>query len=164
MANASVVIYNTSREPVADLNNAYEVGVEQRINELSRAWFHLPIDDVHVLECTHRRYAEIYNGDTRVDLFRIIQITTADFDGKKYYRYDCEHVLATLQDHKVNAALYGTTNTTTSIGEILVEQPTANWQLGTCVFTEAYLYEWVAGTSLLAALLSIPKRFGCNYQ
>ena len=53
MPNAPVAVFNTSRQRVADLNNAFRVGVEQRMNELSRAWFYLPIDDVHVSECTH---------------------------------------------------------------------------------------------------------------
>lgn len=164
MTNAPVIIYNASREPVADLNNASLVGTEERINELSRAWFHLPVGDVHVSECIFHRYAEVYDGDRRVDLFRIVKKQTVNIAGKKYYRFDCEHVWATLQDPKLSVILYGSAGTETAIGEVLAEQINADWQLGTCDFDKEYLYKWQPGASLLKALREIPERFKCSYQ
>lgn len=164
MANSAVVIYNSSREPVADLHRASGVSYEQRINEVHRAWFNLSIDDPHVSECVGMRYAEIWNGDDRVDLFRIVRKFKHRESDQTYYRFECEHVLVTLMDKRFQATTYSGPGTATSIGDVLAEQVTVNWQLGTCDFDRQFLYKWRPGTSLLEALISIPARFQCAYQ
>jgi len=164
MANASVVIYNAAREPVADLNQAFDVGYEQRINELYRAWFSLPYDDPHISECTGLRYAEIYNGDERVDLFRIIKKAKRGTSEKTYYRFECEHVFATLMNDEVKVTLNSGPGSITSIGDVLALQGTVNWALGSSDFDRQFLYTWEPGTSLLEAMADIPARFGCSYQ
>jgi len=161
---ASVVIYNTSREPIADLHLAFDIGYEQRINGLHRAWFSLPLDDPHIAECTGMNYAEIWDGDERVDLFRIVRKYKRRTTKETYYRFECEHALVTLMDNRFQATTYSGPGTTTSIGDVLDEQDTANWQLGTCDFDRQFLYKWKPGTSLLEALMSIPARFQCAYQ
>ena len=164
MANSSVVIYNTSREVVAYLHQVSGVAYEQRINEVHRAWFNLPIDDPHVSECVGMRYAEIWNGDDRVDLFRIVRKFKHRESDQTYYRFECEHVLVTLMDDEFQATTYSGPGTSTSIGDVLGEQITGNWQLGTCDFDRQFLYKWRPGTSLLEALISIPARFQSAYQ
>jgi phage minor structural protein len=164
-SGASVIVYNSDLERVAFLPKAFGIGIEERINELSRAWFQLPIDDEHVAECSMLRYVDIYDGDERQDLFRIVKKTTAGKDGKKYYRYECEHALSTLQDAKLASILYaGDEGTEEAVLSVLDQQASTHWQLGTCEFDKAYLYEWAPGTSLLKALFDIPERFKCDYQ
>jgi len=162
--NATVIIYDTNRQKVAYLPKVYQAGVEERLNELSRAWFHLPLDDVHVPELSVLRYAEVFDEDERIDLFRIVKVRTVRVGQETYYRYECEHVLGVLQDDKLDAILYSGPGTAVSLANVLAEQTVANWQLGTCEFSEQYLYEWAAGTSLLAAFLDIPARFKSQYQ
>jgi len=164
MANASVVIYNAAREPVADLHQAFDVGYEQRINELHRAWFSLPYDDPHLSEVTGLRYAEIYSGDERVDLFRIIKKYKRGTSEKTYYRFECEHVFATLMNDEVKVTLNSGPGSITSIGDVLALQGTVNWALGSSDFDRQFLYTWEPGTSLLEAMADIPARFGCSYQ
>jgi phage minor structural protein len=160
----TVTVYNRSREKVADLHQAYQVGVEQRLNEVGQASFLLPLDDPHVAYVQLLYYAEIYDGDQRVDLFRITRRSTVRTGSAMYYRYDCEHVLGMLRDDKLAATLAPTVGTAVAINALLALQGTANWVLGTCGFTEAYLYSWKAGTSLLFALLDVPERFKAEYQ
>jgi len=158
------VIYNASREPAADLHQAFGVGYEQRVNEIHRAWFNLPIDDPHISECTGMRYAEIWNGEDRVDLFRIVRKRKRRTTKNPYYRFECEHALITLKDNQFQATTDSGPGTATSIGDVLAEQDTVNWQIGTCDFDRQFLYQWKPGTTLLEALIDIPKRFQCAYQ
>ncbi len=164
MANSTVLIYDRSRVILADLPEAYQVAVTQRLNEVGTASFLLPLDDSHVADVQLLYYAEIWDGDTRQDLYRIVKRSTVRTDSATYYRYDCEHVFGMLRDDKLAASLAPTVGTTVAINAVLALQGTANWTLGTCGFTEAYLYAWKKGTSLLTALLEIPERFKADYQ
>jgi len=155
----NVIIYDASLKAVADLPQAYNISYELRANEVGKASFSIPIDDVHLSEITQRRYAEIYDGDRRIELFRITKLNK---QGNELH-VSCEHVLATLRDTEINDTLYGSAGTSTAIGEVLAEQTVAHWQAGTCGFTEQFLYEWPRGTSLLKALLDIPARFQSGY-
>jgi len=167
MSNSSVVIYDTSRDKVAYLQNAVKIGYEWRLNEVGRAWFSLPADDPKVSECTARRYAEIYDGDDRVGLFRLTQpIDTARDSGGKFLRFEAEHVLATLIDdilfqyhEQGGTGVY----TTDILDYILGEQVTGNWTKGTCAFSKQFTYNW-ENENLLAALFSVPKPFVESYQ
>jgi len=154
---SNVIIYDFSLDKVAYLPGAFDIAYELRANEVGKASFSVAVDDAHVSEIAQRRYAEIYDGDRRIDLFRIVRLTKTGHTLK----VECEHVLATLADMEIDGTLYGSAGTATAIGEVLAEQ--AHWQLGTCDFDEQFLYEWPRGTSLLKALLDIPKRFQSGY-
>jgi len=155
--NAPVTIYDSSLDVQADLKLAFDIGYEKRANDVWRAWFSIPINDPHASEVTALRYAEIYDGDERVDLFRIIRKFTARSGGQEVYRFECEHVLANLIDTKMTARTLSGPGTVSSIADIIALQ--ADWQAGTCGFNEQFLYGWDRGTSLLEAMLDIPERF-----
>jgi len=156
---SQVIIYDADLNKVAILPKAYKISYELRANEVGRASFSVPIDDEHVDEITQRRYAEIYDGDRRIDLFRIVKLVKKEDE----LSVSCEHVLATLRDTEINETLYGSAGTATAINEVLAEQTVSHWQLGTCDFDELFLYEWPRGTTLLKALLSIPEKFQSGY-
>lgn len=163
--NAPVVVYNASMQRVAHLPNAFRIRFEKKINQVWNAWFYLPHDDVHAGECTVRRFVEIYDGSTRVGLFRIIDRKTRHLATRKVYLYECEHVLATLNDDMLvdvhNAGVTG--QTTGAINYVLGRQDTIRWKLGTCGWSRNFLYRWENKT-LLEALFEIPRRFGEDYQ
>ena len=162
---APVIIYDTSLNKVAYLPLAFEVAYHLRANEVGRAWFSVPIDDPHLSEIQELRYAEIYNGDTRVELFRILTSWKDQKGGEEYQRFECEHVLGTLVDDEFDDTFYtgAPAGTTAALTAILAEQGTSRWTLGTCAFSEGYLYEWARGVSLLKGLLDVPKRFQSGY-
>ena len=156
-----VVIYDrVNFNPLAHLD-AYEVSVEERINEVWTASFSLPIDDPHADLIDLLDYAELWDEDTRIGLFRILRRKTSRADGKTI-TYECEHVLGMLRDPKLTATTYAGPGTVDSINAILDLQ--THWEFVTCDFNEAYLYKWEAGVSLLEALLDIPERFHSDYQ
>lgn len=161
--NAPVVVYTLSLKTAAYLPAAFDIAYEKRANEVWRAWFSIPLDYPHVAECTSRRYVELYDSNDRVGLFRIVKKYKYVREGNEYYRFECEHVLATLMDDQAPKTLYAGPGTEASIETVLALQGTANWKLGTCGFAEQYLYEWPRGTSLLEALLDIAERFQCTY-
>jgi len=159
---APVIIYDTSLNKAAYLPLAFSVAYHLRANEVGRAWFSVPIDDPHISEIQELRYAEIFNGDTRIELFRIL---TSWKDGEGNQRFECEHVLGTLMDDEFDDTFYtgAVAGTTAALTAILAEQGTSRWSLGTCAFSESFLYEWPRGTSLLKGLLDVPKRFQEGY-
>ena len=163
LPNGPVVIYDgTNFNPLAHLD-AYDVSVEERINEVWTASFSLPIDDPHVPLIDLLDLAELWDEETRIGLFRILRRKTIRGDGT-FIDYECEHVLGMLQDELLTATTYAGPSTDDTINVILDKQQTAHWQLGACEFNEAFLYEWERGTSLLRALLDIPERFHQDYQ
>jgi len=163
--NAPVIIYDTSLNKVAYLPLAFDVAYHLRANEVGRAWFSVPLDDTHLSEIQELRYAEIFDGDTRVELFRILTSWKDQKGGEEYQRFECEHVLGTLMDDEFDDTFYtgAPAGTTAAIAAILAEQGTGRWVIGTCAFSESYLYEWARGVSLLKAILDIPKRFQSGY-
>jgi phage minor structural protein len=164
LALIPVRIYNTSRELVAELENATDIGYSLRINQLWTAQFSLPYDDDKTSECSPRRYAEIYDGDRRIGLFRIFKRKIRHHSGGKFIEYRCRHVLGTLNDDTIPGLLNGGPGTTTAINTVLGQQGTANWQLGTNDFSaKNYEYLWER-QKLLRALLSIPERIKADYH
>jgi len=155
-----VKVYNTSRELVADIADAYAINYEMRENEIWTAGFTIAADDPHAAEIAVLRYAEIYDDDERVELFRIKKITYSDGEATEI-RVDCEHVLATLIDAKVAAITYSGPGTAVSIADVLALQ--SNWALGTCDFNAQFLYEWARGASLWACLCDIVGRLQSGY-
>jgi len=73
-----IKIYDTGLNLVADIADAHSIGYEMRANEIWTASFTIPADDPHAEEVTTRRYAEVFDGDTRVDLFRIKRLVYSD--------------------------------------------------------------------------------------
>lgn len=160
MPKAAVIIYDLNMRRVAMLENAFDIGYETPFNGLWTANFSLPATDEKNAECKPLYFAEIFDGDQRVDLFRIVPTDTKRGDGPTI-TYQLEHALATLLDdvlfqyHQVgNLGVY----TAAVLQYILNQQTTIRWQLGTLSFARQFEYKW-ENDNLLAAVFSVPKPF-----
>jgi len=163
---APVRIYDQQLQLVAVLENAHKVGYETPLNNLWRASFSLPADDPKNTECKPLYYVEIFDGDERIDLFRIVPHAARRDSSGQTITYQCEHVLATLLDdvmfqfHTVgNLGVY----TRDVLEYILSKQLVQRWQLGTVSFARQFEYSW-ENENLLAALFSVPKPFVEEYM
>ena len=164
--NASIPqIFNTNMERLAFLENASSVGYELPLNGLWTASFSLPADDPKVAYCEPLNYVEIYDGETRIDLFRIIgeDLTRSD---ESYKVYSCEHVLATLlNDVMFRYHQIGGTGIRTPqvLSYILNQQTTPRWALSQVDFDRRFEYSF-ENSNLLAALFAVPKCFDEDYE
>lgn len=166
MNQTNIVIYDRDMQKVAYLENAYDIRYEMPLNALWNASFSLPAEDEKNAECKTFYFVELFDGNERIELFRIVQSTTTrGIDGTKT-TYHCEHVLATLLDdvmfqyHTVGNLGYYTRNV---IAYILSKQTTQRWQVGTVSFNRQFEYNW-ENDNLLAALFSVPKPFDGEYM
>ena len=161
MANPNIPrVYNQNMERLAMLDKATRIGYKQIHNGLWMASFTLPADDPKNDYCQPFNYVEIFDGDKRVELFRIMK------DGlvrsrKGHITYLCEFVITTLlndimfQFHQIgNLGVF----TPEVIRYILSFQSVQNWRLGRCEFNHQFLYKWES-ENLLVALFDVPKPF-----
>lgn len=151
---------------VAFLENAYNICYTQEHNALWSAQFTLPLADPKNKHCEFFNFAEIYDGEKYIGLFRIVPSTVTKNEGTKEIVYQCEHVLATLMDdilfgwHEIgNLGVY----TSEVLSYILEKQTVARWQLGECEFRHQYLYGW-ENENLLTALFSVPNAFTESFR
>lgn len=157
-------IFNANRERVAYLENVISVSYTLNLNSLWTASFSLPASDTKNIYCQPLYYVEIYDGDERIDLFRIIgeDLTRSN---EVVRVYECEHVLATLlndvlfQYHQIGGV---GVNTTAVLNYILNKQTVAKWQLDTCAFSRQFEYSF-ENENLLSALFAVPKAFDTDY-
>lgn len=166
MRKSYVTVYDLNMRRVAELENAANIAYETPMNSLWKASFDLPIDDPKNEYCKPFYFVEIYDGDERIDLFRILPSTGQKSAQIQRIRYQCEHVLATLIDdvlfqyHTIgNLGVY----TRQVLQYILDRQTTKRWQLGTVEFDHQFEYNW-ENTNLLGALFSVPKPFVDEYM
>ena len=157
-------VFDRNMKRLAYLDNAMSVGYALETNSLWTATFTMPADDPKTEYCTPLNYVEIFDGDERIDLFRIIGEDLERSDGATRF-YNCEHVLATL----LNDVLFqyhqcGGTGVRTAevLNYILNRQTTRNWVLGSCDFERFFEYNWENST-LLAALFAVPECFDSDY-
>ena len=158
MKNAPVAIYNTDLELVAYLENATAIAYKKRKGEVWTASFCLPADDPKNDECQDFYYAEIFDGDDRVGLFRIVLNGKSRIAGKPVIEYECKHVLSTLNDDMLVGVHNAGPGVTAALEYIIGKQVVAHWQLGTVEFVQNFYHYWDS-ISLLAALYTIPERF-----
>ena len=161
---AAPQIFDRNMKRLAYLDNAMSVGYNLEMNALWTASFSMPADDKKNSYCLPLNYVEIFDGDERIDLFRIIGEDLERSDGATRV-YNCEHVLATLlndvlfQYHQVGGAL---TRTPAVLNYILSKQTTRNWTLANCAFNRQFEYNF-ENTTLLSALFSVPNCFDRDY-
>lgn len=161
-----IKVYNQSLQLVAFLQNAFSIGYETPLNSLWMASFSLPADDPKNEECLPLRFVEIFDGNNRVELFRIMPNTARRSNDGKSITYQCEHALATLLDdvlfqfHQVGNLGYYTDQV---MSYVLAKQTVTRWQLGTISFQRQFEYSW-ENENLLAALFSVPKPFTNEYM
>lgn len=161
-----IKLYDTSLVLVAVLQNAFDIGYDQKFNELWTATFSLPVNDPKVAEISPMMFIEmdVGRGDS-TDMFRIMPYTQANND-INIITYECEHVLTTLMNDvmfQLHTAGTPTDDTTDAINYVLSQQSVAHWVLGTCSFTRNFEYKW-ENENLLSALFGIPKPFNTEYQ
>lgn len=158
-------IFDRNMKRLAFLDNAVSVGYSLEINSLWTATFTLPTDDDKNAYCQPLNFVEIFDGDERIDLFRIIGEDLERSNGATRF-YDCEHVLATLlsdvlfQYHQYGG---GGIKTADVLNYVLARQTTRNWVLGDCDFKRYFEYNWENST-LLAALFAVPECFDSEYM
>ena len=126
-------VFDRNMKRLAYLDNAMSVGYTLETNSLWTASL-LCQRTTRKQYCTPLNYVEIFDGDERIDLFRIIGEDLERSDGATRF-YNCEHVLATL----LNDVLFqyhqcGGTGVRTAevLNYILNRQTTRNWVLGSC--------------------------------
>lgn len=165
MDKYNIKIYDTRMKELARLENAYDIGYELKLNELWTCEFKLPRDDKKAKHCQPFNYVELFDGEDRVDLFRILP-SELTAEATAYTVYHCEHVLATLIDdvlfkyHQIgNVGVY----TPRVLRYVLDRQSTKRWQLVECDFKRQFEYKW-ENENLLAALFSVPKCFNEQYR
>lgn len=157
-------IFDRNMRRLAYLDNAMSVGYNLELNSLWTASFSMPADDKKNQYCAPLNFVEIFDGDERIDLFRIIGEDLERSDGATRV-YNCEHVLATLlndvlfQYHQIGGSLV---KTAAVLNYILSKQTTRNWVLGECSFTRQFEYNF-ENTTLLSALFSVPNCFDRDY-
>ncbi|MGI5949114.1 phage tail protein [Peptoniphilus sp.] len=165
MKKYSIKIYDQNMKELARLENAYDISYDLKLNELWTCSFKLPRDDKKTQYCEIFNFVELFDGEDRVELFRILpQVLTTE--ETSYIEYECEHVLATLLDdvmfkyHQIgNLGIY----TDRVIRYVLDRQTVKRWQLIECDFKRQFEYKW-ENENLLAALFSIPKPFVDKYK
>ena len=157
-------VFDRNMKRLAYLDNAISAGYTLEANSLWTATFTMPADDKKNQYCEPLNYVEIFDGDERIDLFRIIGEDLERGDGATRF-YNCEHVLATL----LNDVLFqyhqcGGTGIRTAavLNYILARQTVKNWVLGSCEFTRQFEYNWENST-LLSALFAVPECFDSDY-
>ena len=157
-------VFDRNMRRLAYLDNALAVGYALETNSLWSATFTLPADDKKNAYCAPLNFVEIFDGDERIDLFRIIGEDLERSDGATRY-YNCEHVLATLisdvlfQYHQCGGSGVKTADV---LNYILARQTRQNWKLGDCDFKRYFEYNWENST-LLAALFAVPECFDSEY-
>ncbi|QOS77960.1 phage tail protein [Paenibacillus sp. JNUCC31] len=163
---AYVTVYDLQMRKVAYLENAFDVSYEAPMNAIWTASFSLPANDEKNMECQPLYFVEIFDGDERLELFRILKPTTKRGSDGPFISYECEHVLGTLLDdvlflyHTVgNLGVY----TRDVLQYILSKQTVKRWQLGTIEFDRQFEYNW-ENDNLLGALFSVPNPFPDEYM
>ena len=157
-------VFDRNMRRLAYLDNALAVGYALETNSLWSATFTLPADDKKNAYCAPLNFVEIFDGDERIDLFRIIGEDLERSDGATR-DYNCEHVLATLisdvlfQYHQCGGSGVKTADV---LNYILARQTRQNWKLGDCDFKRYFEYNWENST-LLAALFAVPECFDSEY-
>lgn len=157
-------LYDTDMSLVAILENATDKGYTKKLNDLWQATFSMPANDPKAKLCTPFRIVELFDGEERVDLFRILPSSHSSDDTGEMMVFNCEHVLATLIDD-ILFQYHERNNVPTEdvLEYILGFQTTPKWQLGQVDFTYMFSYKWES-ENLLGSIFSVPEPFVDEYQ
>lgn len=169
-----IKILNQNRQPVAILENAYDISFEKQFNSLWTASFSLSLNDEKNEHCKPLYFVEVYDNGTLaedgnidgdyVGLFRIMPKLTVKNESANTVTYQCEHVMGMLlnsslfQDHQL-------TNLTTreSLQYLIDRQKVKHFTLGRVEFVRYFSYLW-ENENLLSAIFSVPKPFDVPYM
>lgn len=167
MENIAVRVYDFSKStknPIAYLENAFNVGYKKNLNTVWQGSFSMPANDPKNADCRPFSFVELYDGGERVELFRILPSEYRKDVNGQIITYQCEQVLATLLDD-IMFRYHQTTNLSAAdtIDYILSFQSTPHWQVNNIVPTENYSF-YFENQNLLRSLLSIRTAYGDNYM
>lgn len=142
------------------------VGYTLKDVPLSTARLVLPADDPSNALLTPYTLVEVYDGERRIDLFRVIAMPECSLQAQRgTVTHSLEHVLATLLDdllpgyHEIGGTGVCMAD---CIRYILARQTTQRWRLGRCDFDTQFQYSF-SNDYLLKALLSLPKQLSEPY-
>lgn len=162
-----ITIYDLNHNPIAILENAFNVGYDKKANAIESATFTLPKNDYKSSKLKPMNFAEIVI-DEEVDneyigLYRVMPQKHSYSATTNQISYELEHVLATLAS-KTMFKYHQFTNFTTKqvLTALLNMQITKDWRLGDCEFTRYFHYSF-ENENLLTAIFSIPKAFDEPY-
>lgn len=140
MNKAPIKIYDEKMNLLASLENAFDVSYELPVNALWTASFSLPKDDPKTQHIKEFNYVELFDGDRRVDLFRVMPQEMVR-DSQATITVECEHVLATLIDdvlfqyHQIGGlGVYSNE----VVRYVLDRQTTPRWKLVECDFERQF--------------------------
>lgn len=156
-----LIILGRDLLPLADLENAYNIIEDERMNTIGHIQFALPYNDYKNQYCEAFNYIRNPGGE----LYRIMSNSkTVNEEGDWEYRG--EHVFATLVDTlMIGDVIMGGVGASTAdvIRQILARQPVQNWILGECDFEFYFEYGWT-DESLMTAVLDVPHHFLDPFQ
>ncbi|TSB47120.1 phage tail spike protein [Alkalicoccobacillus porphyridii] len=159
-----IKVYDRNMRLLAHLKNAYSIGYETPLNEIWKASFSLPLDDPKNQYCKHFNYIELFDGEKRVDLFRIMPARTFKSVEARKVDYQCEHVLACLYDDGIDDyAQWTNLRTEVVLRGMLEYQEVKRWELGRCEITR-YFHYGVEKEDLLPTILSVARPFRDPFQ
>jgi phage minor structural protein len=160
-----IKLYDTNLNLLAILDNAFNVGYEQRLNEAHRAVFSIPNNDSKAALCVAYNYIKLWESDgTFIDTYRIMPTSISHNIDGQFKTFECEHVLNTLQDdilfqyHALSVYAYSAI-----LSYILTAQTTVRWNVGTVDFSSAVTVKF-ENENLLSAVLATPSTIDANYQ
>lgn len=166
MTRGQVRVLDSSRRLLAVLDNATDVSVTAKLNELSVGSFALPVADPKNAYCAPLNFIGITRGARDMGLYRIVgseEAVTDDYGA--LVRYSVEHVMATLLDDAVFGyyQIGGTGVTTRQVLTwLLNRQGVKRWQLGDCDFNYQFEYKF-ENVDILKAILSVSNVFAAEY-
>ncbi len=159
-------VFNQSMEKIGLLENAHNIKVERRVNELWTAFFTLPKNDRKTKLCHHFNYIKVIGQSGReYGLYRIMPTETRKAISTNRVIYRLEHVFATLMDDVMEDYHQFTGFPTDEvIRRILDMQTVKHWVLKHSDFTRGFHYSFENENGLLAPVLSIPQPFDEPYE
>lgn len=159
-----ILLYDINMGFKGVLDNATNKGYEKILNDIWTATFTLPANDPKNKLCTPFSIIEFFDGDERIDLFRILPSVHTSGDNEELIVYDCEHVISTLVDdllfqyHEQDSL-----NTEEIIEYLLSFQSTVKWQIGQVDFAYIFAYKWES-ENILGGLFSVAEPLPLDFQ
>lgn len=154
-----LTVYDKDLRKLAILENAFGVTEDLQINAINYLNFSIPANDRKNKHLKPFNYIRTERG-----LYRILPCTLESSE-VDVYKYECEHVLATLLDDVIfGHSIVGNLGVYTKevIEYVLNKQTVKRWRLGDCEFSRQFEYAW-ENESLATALFSIPKPLSTAY-
>lgn len=161
-----LIVYDKTHKSLGILENAHNINVERRVNELWTASFTLPKNDPKTKLCNHFYYIKVIGPSGRsYGLYRIMPTETRKAVSTNRIIYRLEHVFATLLDDVMEGYHQFTGFPTDEvIKRILDMQTVKHWVLKDSDFTRGFHYSFENENGLLAPILSIPQPFDEPYE